>query len=176
MPTHAVESKVPVATREGVFMARYTRHGLAALEFPGTGADSTRKGSPLEPEVQRWHSLTASALAAALAGSRASELPPLDLSAGTPFQQRVWKALQRIPPGQTRSYGQVARAIGKPGAARAVGGACGANPIPVLIPCHRVLAANGKLGGFSGGLDRKRRLLAIEGQTFPAGRSRRSQV
>lgn len=69
----------------------------------------------------------------------------------------------RIPPGETRSYGEIAAALGQPLASRAVGGACGANPIPVLVPCHRVLAANGRLGGFSGGLDWKRRLLAIEG-------------
>jgi len=71
-----------------------------------------------------------------------------------------------IPPGQTRSYGEIARAIGNPKAVRAVGGACGANPIPVLVPCHRVLAAHRKIGGFSSGLDWKRQLLAIEGAKF----------
>ena len=69
--------------------------------------------------------------------------------------------------GKTKSYGEVARAIGKPKAVRAVGGACGANPIPVLIPCHRVLAANRKLGGFSGGLNWKRKLLAQERVSLP---------
>lgn len=69
----------------------------------------------------------------------------------------------RIPPAQTRSYGEIARTIGKPKAVRAVGSACGANPIPVLVPCHRVLAANRKIGGFSGGLAWKRTLLAREG-------------
>jgi len=71
--------------------------------------------------------------------------------------------LRKIAPGQTKSYAQVARTIGRPGAVRAVGQACGANPIPVVIPCHRVLAAGGKLGGFSGGLDWKRKLLLREG-------------
>lgn len=84
--------------------------------------------------------------------------------AGTAFEHRVWTALRKIPFGEVRTYGQIARAAGRPGAARAVGGACGANPIPVLIPCHRVVAAGGRLGGFSGGLSRKRRLLAIEGR------------
>jgi len=69
----------------------------------------------------------------------------------------------KISPGRAKSYGEIAAAIGKPKAVRAVGGACGANPIPVLVPCHRVLAANQKLGGFSGGLEWKRKLLAREG-------------
>lgn len=90
-------------------------------------------------------------------------LPPLDLHGGTTFQQRVWQELRKIPPGRTRSYAEVAAAVGSPQAARAVGGACGANPIPLLVPCHRVLASGGRLGGFSGGLDWKRRLLALEG-------------
>jgi O-6-methylguanine DNA methyltransferase len=102
------------------------------------------------------------ALKSILAGRAPKQLPPLDLT-GTDFQKSVWRALQKISPGQTKSYGEIARAIGRPKAVRAVGGACGANPVPVLIPCHRVLAANGKLGGFSGGLDWKRVLLAREG-------------
>lgn len=83
--------------------------------------------------------------------------------AGTKFQRKVWRALQRIPYGETRSYAWVAAAIGHPKALRAVGRACGANPLPLIIPCHRVVAANGALGGFSGGLAWKRRLLALEG-------------
>jgi O-6-methylguanine DNA methyltransferase len=75
----------------------------------------------------------------------------------------VWAALQKIEPGDTWSYAEVASAIGSPKATRAVGRACGANPIPLLIPCHRVLASGGKLGGFSGGLDWKQLLLAAEG-------------
>jgi O-6-methylguanine DNA methyltransferase len=71
--------------------------------------------------------------------------------------------MRQIRTGQTRSYGEIASAIGKPNALRAVGGACGANPIPVFVPCHRVLAANRKLGGFSGGLNWKRKLLEREG-------------
>lgn len=69
----------------------------------------------------------------------------------------------KLGPGETKSYGEIAEAIGKPKAVRAVGGACGANPIPVLVPCHRILAANKKIGGFSGGLEWKRRLLGREG-------------
>jgi methylated-DNA-[protein]-cysteine S-methyltransferase len=81
---------------------------------------------------------------------------------GADFQRRVWKALTRIPYGQTTSYGAIAKEIGAPSAARAVGAANGANPICIIIPCHRVIGADGSLTGFGGGLDRKRFLLALE--------------
>jgi len=88
----------------------------------------------------------------------------LPLSAkGTPFQQNVWKALAIIPYGKTMSYSQIAEAIGQPRAVRAVGAANGANPIPIVIPCHRVIGANGKLTGFGGGLQNKELLLELEG-------------
>jgi methylated-DNA-[protein]-cysteine S-methyltransferase len=82
--------------------------------------------------------------------------------AGTPFQQTVWAALRTIPYGQTVSYGELAEALGRPGAARAVGAANGRNPIGIVIPCHRVIGASGGLTGYGGGLDRKRFLLALE--------------
>lgn len=88
---------------------------------------------------------------------------PLDIRA-TAFQQRVWQALQRIPRGQTRTYSEVARELDRPTAARAVASACGANPVALLHPCHRVVGADGKLTGYRWGLDRKRRLLANEAQ------------
>lgn len=81
---------------------------------------------------------------------------------GTHFQMKVWKELRKIPHGRTRSYGQIAKSIRRPKAARAVGGACRANPIPLFIPCHRVLASNGSLGGFGSGLDVKEQLLTLE--------------
>jgi methylated-DNA-[protein]-cysteine S-methyltransferase len=81
---------------------------------------------------------------------------------GTPFQLRVWRALQQIPYGQTRSYAEQARAIGSPDAVRAVGAANGSNPIPIVVPCHRVIGSNGKLTGFGGGLPLKRWLLDLE--------------
>ncbi len=152
---------LPIPTPEGEFIAHYSTAGLAALEFPSGGKSRTQPPAPVR--IQRWHQRTTAAVRAVLAGRVAPALPPLDLSAGTPFQQRVWAELRRIKTGETRSYGELAAALGKPGAARAVGGACGANPIPLLVPCHRVLAANRKLGGFSGGLCWKRRLLAREG-------------
>jgi O-6-methylguanine DNA methyltransferase len=159
--------KLTIATNAGQFVARYSEKGLAELNFPAGG----RAGLPPRQDARQhvpakifcWHRATASALKAILAGRAAKTMPPLDLSGGTAFQRKVWNALRKIARGQTKSYGEIARAIGKPKAVRAVGGACGANPIPVLVPCHRVLAANGKIGGFSGGLGWKRSLLKREG-------------
>jgi O-6-methylguanine DNA methyltransferase len=160
----ATTCTLPVRTRKGVFAARYSAKGLAGLEFPRANASPRAKSGPAIPwPVQRWHRQTSAALARALAGNSPRRLPPLDDSSGTDFQRRVWAALRRIAPGQTRSYSQIARAIGKPRAVRAVGSACGANSIPIFIPCHRVLAANGGLGGFSAGLPWKRTLLESEG-------------
>ena len=86
---------------------------------------------------------------------------------GTPFERSVWEELKRIPFGETRSYGEIAQAIGRPGAARAVGRANGANPIPIVVPCHRVIGSDGSLTGFGGGLEAKSRLLEIEGRRLP---------
>jgi len=85
---------------------------------------------------------------------------------GTEFHRKVWTVIASIPYGETLTYGEIAEIIDKPNAARAVGNACGKNPIPVIVPCHRVLAANGKLGGYGGGLEVKRALLELEGITF----------
>jgi O-6-methylguanine DNA methyltransferase len=164
MKNHFTVLSIP--TRAGRFIAHYSEKGLAGLDFPKVGRASSRavkqNGVPAYA-ISHWHRATEAALNNILAGQAANNLPPLDLSVGTEFQKRVWNALRKISCGKTKSYGEIARAIGKPRAVRAVGGACGANPIPVLVPCHRVLAANKKLGGFSGGLDWKRNLLAREG-------------
>lgn len=90
---------------------------------------------------------------------------PLD-PAGTDFDRAVWKALFTIPWGKKVCYGQLASLMGKSGSARAVGGACGRNPIPIIIPCHRVLQADGSIGGYSGGAGIKEKLLGLEGITF----------
>jgi methylated-DNA-[protein]-cysteine S-methyltransferase len=95
----------------------------------------------------------------------AGELTDFDIELelrGTEFQRRVWQALLTIPYGETRSYGEIAEQIGAPGSARAVGLANGHNPIAIIVPCHRVIGANGSLTGFGGGLDRKRTLLELE--------------
>jgi O-6-methylguanine DNA methyltransferase len=156
---------LPISTSEGRFVAHYSSQGLVQLDFPGDHrpAPARESNDEIPAQVRSWHDLTTTSLKTSLAGRPPKELPPLDLSAGTIFQRQVWHALLQIAAGKTRSYADIASRVGKPGAARAVGGACGANPIPVLVPCHRVLAANHRLGGFSGGLDWKRRLLALEG-------------
>ncbi|WP_405867715.1 methylated-DNA--[protein]-cysteine S-methyltransferase [Streptomyces sp. NBC_00005] len=95
----------------------------------------------------------------------ASELKEFTLELhlnGTPFQRTVWEQLQRIPYGETRSYGELADALGNPSASRAVGLANGRNPIGIIVPCHRVVGANGSLTGYGGGLERKQRLLDLE--------------
>ncbi len=169
---------LPVKTPEGAFIAHYSEKGLAELNFPklnrrrrgdesqistaanGLVRDSSRR--LLQNKIRGWHRVTETALKQILAGDEPKNFPPLDL-AGTVFQKSVWNALRKISLGKTKSYGEIAAAIGRPKAVRAVGGACGVNPVPVLVPCHRVLAANQKLGGFSGGLDWKRSLLKREG-------------
>lgn len=85
---------------------------------------------------------------------------------GTEFQKRIWTELEKIPYGATITYGDLAHRIGRPGACRAVANACGANPIPIIVPCHRVVASGGKPGGYTGGLDIKQRLLSIEKNLF----------
>ena len=104
---------------------------------------------------------TASQLQAYFAGTRTAFDVPTRLS-GTDFQQQVWHALQTIPYGQTRTYKDIATALGRPTASRAVGAAIGKNPLSIVIPCHRVLGVTGRLTGFSGGLDSKRFLLNLE--------------
>lgn len=161
-----MSSSISIKTPEGSFTAFFSERGLARLDFPsqrGSEKPSARDKSSESPEHRRWQKLTAQALEQVLAGRRPKALPPLDWSGHTDFQQQVWRELLRLGRGETKTYAQIAAGLGRPQAARATGGACGANPIPVLVPCHRVLAANGKLGGFSGGLDWKRRLLAREG-------------
>jgi AraC family transcriptional regulator of adaptative response/methylated-DNA-[protein]-cysteine methyltransferase len=117
--------------------------------------------APLEPAGKRV-SAWLRVIARYVEGEETDLGVPLDVR-GSRFERRVWNALRRIPRGETRSYAAVARAAGVPGGARAVGRACGSNPAPVLIPCHRVIASDGSLGGYGLGLARQRALLAREG-------------
>jgi methylated-DNA-[protein]-cysteine S-methyltransferase len=102
-------------------------------------------------------------VAAYLAGKRHTLDFPIDLSAGTSFQRRVWQTALRIPYGRARSYQWIASKVGGKRYSRAVGNALGANPVPLIVPCHRVVAQDASLGGFSGGLAVKRKLLDLEG-------------
>lgn len=97
-------------------------------------------------------------------GDRIDFPDKLDLSGATSFQRQVWTMVRRIPYGDTRSYNWVAEQMGKSGASRAVGQALGRNPLPIIVPCHRVVTIDGRLGGFSGGLEMKRQLLQLEAQ------------
>jgi methylated-DNA-[protein]-cysteine S-methyltransferase len=96
------------------------------------------------------------------AGERTAFVLPLAVSRGSDFERAVWQAIAAIPYGETRSYGEIARSVGQPDGAQAVGTACNRNPLPIIVPCHRVIGANGKLVGFGGGLHRKRWLLQLE--------------
>lgn len=101
------------------------------------------------------------------AGNRNTFSLPLDMI-GTPFQQQVWEALTTIPYGETRNYQQIANHLGNPKAVRAVGAANGRNPVSIIVPCHRVIGADGSLTGFAGGLEAKAHLLSLEGAARPA--------
>jgi methylated-DNA-[protein]-cysteine S-methyltransferase len=127
---------------------------IHAIRFPPLGRRKTESPNRLLREARRQ-------LEAYIVGKRQRFELPLALE-GTEFQRAVWNAMARIPYGEVRSYGYIARELGKPGAVRAVGTALGKNPIPVVLPCHRVVASKG-LGGFGGGLAIKKFLLDLEG-------------
>jgi methylated-DNA-[protein]-cysteine S-methyltransferase len=153
----------------GVLWMACSERGVRKLLFPGAGAKAT---------LDRWlaahmptHELTTTSallertcaeLSEYFAGTRHNFTLALDFQ-GSSFHQRVWLALMQIPYGHTVSYGSLARMLGAPKAARAVGAACGANPVPIIAPCHRVLGSNGALHGFGGGLPVKAWLLRHEG-------------
>ncbi len=150
--------------------------GLLRVQLPEGREDQMRArlarldggGPPSSPPSQVEAAIAA--ITRLLAGGNADLTGvALDLDAVPPFHRRVYEVARSIPPGQTRTYGEIARALGAPGLSRAVGQALGRNPFPVVVPCHRVLAAGGRLGGFSapGGITTKLRLLAIEGRSLP---------
>lgn len=119
-------------------------------------------GSALQREADRFAD-ACQQLTEYLEGHRHSFDLPLDLSRGSCFQRRVWASTRRIPYGQARSYAQIAHDVGAPRAARAVGQALGANPVPIIVPCHRVVRADGSLGGYGAGPGLKEALLSLEG-------------
>jgi methylated-DNA-[protein]-cysteine S-methyltransferase len=139
---------------------------VCLLHFGADGPDIDpvlERWYPGEPRVRRALPQVADALRRYFDGDLAAlDAVPAELN-GTPFQKTVWQALRRISPGTTISYGELARRIGQPTSVRAVGAANGANPVAVIVPCHRVIGSNGTLTGYGGGLDRKRWLLAHEG-------------
>ena len=125
----------------------------SALRRRFPNAEVRRDDGTIAPLVEQ-------ALQAISEPAQARELP-IDVR-GTAFQEAVWRELRKIPAGETRSYADIAAAVGQPGAVRAVGTANGSNPVAVLVPCHRVIRSDGTLGGYAGGLERKRKLLEAE--------------
>jgi methylated-DNA-[protein]-cysteine S-methyltransferase len=140
----------------GSLLLVVSEHGLVALEFLGGKiregwVESAEKTAPYARQMDEYFS-----------GRRRCFDLPLDLR-GTEFQKRCWQELLNIPYGETRSYADIARAIGNPAAVRAVGLANGQNPIAIIVPCHRVIGSDGSLTGYGGGLESKRKLLELEG-------------
>ena len=151
-----------VGSALGPMLIAATRKGICRLTFD-EGEESLRRIFPkaeLIVDDGSMAELVQGALAAVERPLAAVDLP-LDV-AGTAFQEAVWRELRKIPPGETRSYADIAAAVGKPGAVRAAGSANGANHVAVLIPCHRVVRSDGSLGGYAGGVERKRKLLEAE--------------
>ncbi|MCX8103974.1 MAG: methylated-DNA--[protein]-cysteine S-methyltransferase [Candidatus Bipolaricaulota bacterium] len=151
----------------GFLLVGATEHGLCSVQFDGSEKkleQALRQEYPTariqrdEVHLRAW----VKALREYFQGRPIDPQLPVDIHA-TAFQQRVWQELRKIPYGQTRSYSEIARRIGRPKATRAVARACATNPVPIVIPCHRVIREDGSLGGYDGGIARKRALLAHEG-------------
>lgn len=154
----------------GPMLALFSSRGLCLLEFTqGTqGMEreirqvQTQHGTAVQADAScAWAQQLDTQLQAYFAGQLRDFDLPLDF-VGTPFQQQVWHGLLQIPHGQTRSYGEQARLLGRPTATRAVAAANGSNKIAIIVPCHRVIGSDGSLTGYGGGLERKRWLLALE--------------
>ena len=166
-----VLSRTVIPTPLGAMLALASDHGLCALEFTGPRKRLTR----LDGRLARWfppHEIvdrdtpiikrTRTWLSAYFAGTNAAiDDIALDMRGGE-FEKRVWKALRAILPGETTSYGAIAKALGDAGASRAVGAANGANPVAIIVPCHRVIGSTGSLTGYGGGLEKKKWLLDHE--------------
>ncbi|MEY2943552.1 MAG: hypothetical protein RLY97_1566 [Pseudomonadota bacterium] len=152
-----------VPTALGEMLVAATEKGVCRLSFYEGVADLTARfpNAEMREGGEEFSALMAEVISV-IENPSNSNLIPLDVQ-GTSFQEAVWQELRRIPVGETRSYAQIAAAVGKPGAMRATGSANGANPVAVLVPCHRVIRSDGALGGYAYGLDIKRKLLKAEG-------------
>ena len=156
-----------VASPVGLLRLVGSDEALQRIDFLGPGGEAPRVRRGLPDAI----AATVAQLSAYFDGTLRTFDLPLAPS-GSPFQRDVWEALRAIPFGETTTYGAIARVIGRPDAVRAVGAANGANPIPIVIPCHRVVGSDGSLTGYGGGLDIKRALLALEGVVVDAERQR----
>jgi methylated-DNA-[protein]-cysteine S-methyltransferase len=158
----------------GMLFAEVTERGIRRLDFMGgVRVPSLRRNKPaphelstepMTPEEQKIAAILEQQLGEYFDGSRREFDLPLDIAGGSEFRRRVWQVVAGIPYGKTLTYAEVAAEAGNPSAYRAAGSACGANPVVIIIPCHRVVGSDGRLHGFGGGLDTKALLLAHEGQ------------
>ena len=153
-------AQATIASPLGPVLLARTANGLAGAWFEGQQHHPGKLAAPEQPTDVLLQD-AARQLQAYFKGARDTFELPLDLH-GTAFQLSVWQALQRIAPGTTCTYGDIATALGSPAAVRAVGGAVGRNPVSVIVPCHRVVGRDGSLTGYAGGVDRKRALLRLE--------------
>lgn len=170
-----------IKTPLGIFLAASTEKGVVKLGLPGERETDFieeletlfGKSYVLDEDISGFNSpinrRLKEELLEYLDGRRKNFTVPIDLN-GTPFQKKVWFELLKIPYGKIKSYGQIARELGKPGAARAVGMANNRNPVPILVPCHRVVGSDGSLVGYGGGLEFKKFLLELEGVRFSGDR------
>jgi O-6-methylguanine DNA methyltransferase len=164
----------------GVLFAEVTSQGVRRLDFLGAVREPPLKRAEDRPQQVSDEPMSPGELVIArklemqlseyVAGSRREFDVPIDLGGGSDFRRRVWRVVEQIPYGKTLSYAEVAGEAGNPNAYRAAGSACGANPIVILIPCHRVVGSDKRLHGFGGGLDTKAWLLQHEGRAI--GRQR----
>jgi len=150
---------MPLQTAVGRLTLESDGDVLIGIWLPNKTSNGSGTGHDAPPVLKE----TATQLEEYLAGERTEFDVPMELD-GTEFQRSVWRELSRIPYGETISYGELARRVGRPNGPRAVGQANGRNPVPIIVPCHRVLATTG-IGGYGGGLPLKRALLAVEGVT-----------
>jgi methylated-DNA-[protein]-cysteine S-methyltransferase len=171
MRFHSSIAKTQFTSTLGTVILAATDHGLCGMWFDGQRH---------QPDMQKWREASGqpvlreamTQLHDFFSGKRTSFELPLDLQGGTAFQQSVWRGLLAIPCGETMTYGALGQFIGHPEAVRAVGAAVGRNPISVIVPCHRVIGADGSLTGYAGGLERKAALLELEGAPIAASRPR----
>jgi len=164
----------------GMLFAEVTSRGLRRLDFMGgrreppmrrtTSEPQELSSEPMLPEEQAIAAALANQLKEYFEGRRREFEVPLDIARGSEFRRRVWQVVAGIPYGETLSYAEVAAEAGNPSAYRAAGSACGANPIVIVIPCHRVVGSDKRLHGFGGGLDTKAWLLQHEGREIGAQR------
>jgi methylated-DNA-[protein]-cysteine S-methyltransferase len=172
--TGTVLSHATLATPVGTLHLYGTADGLMTVVLPGESCEAAERrlrrllGPLAVDDDEAMHERALQQLAEYFAGRRQAFDLPLAML-GTPFQQRVWQAVFSVPYGQTRSYGEIARVIGRPAAVRAVGAANGANPLPPIVPCHRLIGADGALTGYSAGLEMKAWLLDLERRVGSGG-------